>query len=105
MPLAVHDPPGARGDPARHGTQLPGSLAHPFLLIAAAFDFQAAGVYLPPLQNPLGTEPLSPTDLVIACALPGLGHVVMRLQTGATGTPAEWGPLAARDVVERTATQ
>ncbi|MDX3231370.1 cation-translocating P-type ATPase [Streptomyces sp. ME19-01-6] len=61
----------------------PGSLANPFLLVAvgAALSLQAAGVYLPALRGLLGTEPLPPTDLAIACALSGLGHVVMRLQT------------------------
>ncbi|MEU5644449.1 cation-translocating P-type ATPase [Streptomyces milbemycinicus] len=61
----------------------PGSLANPFLLVAvgAALSLQAAGVYLPALRDLLGTEPLPPTDLAIACALSGLGHVVMRLQT------------------------
>ena len=60
----------------------PGTLANPFLLVAVgvALSLQAAGVYLPPLQALLGTEPLPLTDLAIACALSGLGHVVMRLQ-------------------------
>ncbi|MBD0422686.1 cation-translocating P-type ATPase [Streptomyces sp. TRM S81-3] len=60
----------------------PGSLANPFLLVAvgAALGLQAAGVYLPPLQELLGTDPLPPTDLAIACAVSGLGHLVMRLQ-------------------------
>ncbi|MGW7363511.1 cation-translocating P-type ATPase [Streptomyces sp. NPDC054841] len=60
----------------------PGSLANPFLLVAvgAALGLQAAGVYLPPLRDLLGTEPLPLTDLAIAAALSGLGHVVMRLQ-------------------------
>ncbi|MFG2859179.1 cation-translocating P-type ATPase [Streptomyces sioyaensis] len=60
----------------------PGSLANPFLLVAvaAALCLQAAGVYLPPLQALLGTEPLPLTDLAIAAGLSGLGHVVMRLQ-------------------------
>ncbi|MFI9080228.1 cation-translocating P-type ATPase [Streptomyces sioyaensis] len=60
----------------------PGSLANPFLLVAvaAALGLQAAGVYLPPLQALLGTEPLPLTDLAIAAGLSGLGHVVMRLQ-------------------------
>ncbi|MCL6735150.1 cation transporting ATPase C-terminal domain-containing protein [Streptomyces neyagawaensis] len=60
----------------------PGSLDNPFLLVAvgAALCLQAAGVYLPPLRDLLGTEQLSLGDLVIACALSGLGHVVMRLQ-------------------------
>ncbi|MFF5157694.1 cation-translocating P-type ATPase [Streptomyces sp. NPDC000348] len=60
----------------------PGSLANPFLLVAVglALGLQVAGVYLPPLRDLLGTEPLSPGDLAIACALSGLGHVVMRAQ-------------------------
>ncbi|MFC4463596.1 cation-translocating P-type ATPase [Streptomyces xiangluensis] len=60
----------------------PGSLANPFLLVAVgvALSLQAAGVYLPPLRDLLGTEPLRPTDLAIAAVLSGLGHVVMRLQ-------------------------
>ncbi|WP_405653467.1 cation transporting ATPase C-terminal domain-containing protein [Streptomyces sp. NBC_00019] len=86
----------------------PGSLANPFLLIAVgtALSLQAAGVYLPPLQDLLGTEPLSPTDLVIACALSGLGHVVMRLQTRLRPErPPRGRPPAARDVIEHTATR
>lgn len=60
----------------------PGTLANPFLLVAVgvALSLQAAGVYLPPLRDLLGTEPLPLTDLAIACLLSGLGHVVMRLQ-------------------------
>ncbi|MGY0055633.1 cation-translocating P-type ATPase [Streptomyces sp. LZ34] len=60
----------------------PGSLANPFLLaaVATALALQAAGVYLPPLRALLGTEPLPPTDLAIACVLSGLGHVVMRAE-------------------------
>ncbi|MFD7445642.1 cation-translocating P-type ATPase [Streptomyces sp. NPDC059909] len=60
----------------------PGTLANPFLLVAvgAALILQAAGVYLPPLRAVLGTEPLPLSDLAIAAALSGLGHVVMRLQ-------------------------
>ncbi|KUO15986.1 cation transporting ATPase C-terminal domain-containing protein [Streptomyces dysideae] len=60
----------------------PGSLANPFLLVAvgAALALQAAGVHLPALRDLLGTEPLSPADLAIACGLSGLGHVVMRVQ-------------------------
>lgn len=60
----------------------PGGLANPFLLVAvgAALGLQAAGIYLPPLQDLLGTEPLPLADLAIACVLSGLGHVAMRLQ-------------------------
>ncbi|MFE9924820.1 cation transporting ATPase C-terminal domain-containing protein [Streptomyces sp. NPDC005774] len=86
----------------------PGSLANPFLLIAVAtaLSLQAAGAYLPPLQDLLGTEPLSPTDLVIACALSGLGHVVMRLQTGLRPERSpRGGPSATRDVIGHTATR
>ncbi|MEV0304323.1 cation-translocating P-type ATPase [Streptomyces prasinus] len=86
----------------------PGSLTNPFLLIAVgtALSLQAAGVYLPPLQGLLGTEPLSPTDLVIACALSGLGHVVMRLQTGfRPERPPHGGSSATRDVIKHTATR
>ncbi|MEZ7154128.1 cation-translocating P-type ATPase [Streptomyces sp. MAD19A] len=60
----------------------PGSLANPFLLVAvgAALGLQVAGVYVPPLRDLLGTEPLSLGDLAIACVLSGLGYVVMRVQ-------------------------
>ncbi|MFD8544496.1 cation-translocating P-type ATPase [Streptomyces sp. NPDC059649] len=60
----------------------PGSLANPFLLVAVAtaLCLQVAGVWLPPLQALLGTEPLTLGDLAIAAGLSGLGHVVMRLQ-------------------------
>ncbi|MEO3850740.1 cation-transporting P-type ATPase [Streptomyces sp. B8F3] len=60
----------------------PGSAANPFLLVAVgtALCLQVAGVYLPLLRELLGTEPLPLTDLVIVCAVSGLGHVVMRLQ-------------------------
>jgi Ca2+-transporting ATPase len=60
----------------------PGTLTNPFLLVAVgvALALQVAGVWLPPLRDLLGTQPLEPVDLAIACALSGLGHVVMRLQ-------------------------
>ncbi|WP_431961476.1 cation-translocating P-type ATPase [Actinacidiphila sp. bgisy160] len=62
---------------ARHG-----SWANPFLLVAvaAALALQIAGVYLPPLRVLLGTDPLSPADLGIACGLSALGYLAMRLQ-------------------------
>ncbi|MGG7569299.1 cation-translocating P-type ATPase [Streptomyces sirii] len=65
----------------------PRSLANPFLLVAvaAALGLQLAGVYLPPLQALLGTEPLPLTDLVVVCGVSGLGHVVMRVQTRVSG--------------------
>ncbi|MFF5313318.1 cation-translocating P-type ATPase [Streptomyces massasporeus] len=77
----------------------PGTLANPFLLIAVgvALGLQAAGVYLPPLQELLGTEPLTLTELAIACALSGLGHVVMRLQARwRPERPPRAGPTAVR---------
>ncbi|WAP60123.1 hypothetical protein [Streptomyces sp. S465] len=46
----------------------------------AALVLQAAGVYLPPLRALLGTEPLPPGGLAVACVLSGLGHIVMRAQ-------------------------
>ncbi|WP_328724533.1 cation-transporting P-type ATPase [Streptomyces sp. NBC_00259] len=55
---------------------VPGDL----VLVGVALGLQAAGVYLPPLRELLGTEPLPLTDLAIAAALSGLGHVVMRVQ-------------------------
>ncbi|WTB67343.1 cation-transporting P-type ATPase [Streptomyces cellulosae] len=60
----------------------PGTLANPFLLAAVgtALALQVAGVYVPFLQDLLGTEPLSPGDLAIACALSALGYAVMRVQ-------------------------
>ncbi|MEU6337680.1 cation-transporting P-type ATPase [Streptomyces cellulosae] len=60
----------------------PGTLANPFLLAAVgtALVLQVAGVYVPFLQDLLGTEPLSPGDLAIACALSALGYAVMRVQ-------------------------
>lgn len=85
----------------------PGSLANPFLLIAVgtALSLQAAGVCSPPLQDLLGTEPLSPTDPVIACALSGLGHVVMRLQTSSSAPPrgdvSACSPACAGEVSSR----
>lgn len=77
----------------------PGTLANPFLLLAvgAALTLQAAGVYLPPLRELLGTEPLPPIDLAVACLVSGLGHVVMRLQTRLRPErPPRAGPTEAR---------
>lgn len=77
----------------------PGTLANPFLLVAvgAALTLQAAGVYLPPLRELLGTEPLPPIDLVVACLVSGLGHVVMRLQTRLRPErPPRAGPIEGR---------
>ncbi|MFI2368079.1 cation-translocating P-type ATPase [Streptomyces sp. NPDC018833] len=79
----------------------PGSLANPFLLVAvgAALSLQAAGIYLPPLRELLGTEPLPPSDLAIAAAVSGLGHVVMRLQARLRPErPSLVGPQEAKSI-------
>ncbi|GAA0947309.1 cation-transporting P-type ATPase [Actinocorallia libanotica] len=59
----------------------PRSLANPMLLaaVAGALLLQLAGVYLPPLQELLGTEPLALTDLLIVGALSVLGYAAVRL--------------------------
>ncbi|PWK24502.1 hypothetical protein BC793_1711, partial [Actinoplanes xinjiangensis] len=38
-----------------------------------------AGIYLPPLQTLLGTQPLAITDLLIVTAVAGLGYAAIRL--------------------------
>ncbi|MFI6785934.1 cation-translocating P-type ATPase [Nonomuraea sp. NPDC050383] len=59
----------------------PGTLANPMLLlaVAGALVLQLAGLYLPPLQELLGTEPLAPGDLLIVGALSILGYAAVRL--------------------------
>ena len=59
----------------------PGTWANPMLLVAVAgaLALQLAGVYLPPLQHLLGTQPLAPTDLLIVCAASTLGYAAIRL--------------------------
>ncbi|MFI7707384.1 cation-translocating P-type ATPase [Nonomuraea sp. NPDC049480] len=59
----------------------PGSLANPLLLfaVAGALVLQLAGLYLPPLQELLGTEPLALGDLLIVTALSVLGYAAVRL--------------------------
>jgi Ca2+-transporting ATPase len=58
-----------------------GTTANPFLLVAvaAAFALQVAGLYLPPLRDLLGTQPLPLTDLVIVCVTAVLGYLAVRL--------------------------
>jgi P-type Ca2+ transporter type 2C len=58
-----------------------GTAANPFLLVAVAvaFALQVAGLYLPPLRDLLGTQPLRLTDLAIACAPAVLGYLAVRL--------------------------
>ncbi|WP_431895223.1 cation-translocating P-type ATPase [Nonomuraea sp. bgisy101] len=59
----------------------PGSLANPMLLlaVAGAFVLQLAGLYLPPLRELLGTEPLAAGDLLVVTALSVLGYAAARL--------------------------
>ncbi|MFF4615545.1 cation transporting ATPase C-terminal domain-containing protein, partial [Nonomuraea jabiensis] len=59
----------------------PGTLANPMLLlaVAGALLLQLAGLYLPPLQELLGTEPLALGDLLIVGALSVLGYAAVRL--------------------------
>ncbi|MET7771338.1 cation-transporting P-type ATPase [Nocardia sp. NPDC005366] len=59
----------------------PGSLANPMLLlaVAAAFLLQVAGLYLPPLRELLGTEPLGVFDFLIVTSLSVLGYAAVRL--------------------------
>jgi Ca2+-transporting ATPase len=59
----------------------PGSRANPLLpaAVASALLLQLAGLYLPPLRDLLGTEPLSVPDLLIVCALSTLGYAALKL--------------------------
>ncbi len=59
----------------------PGTWANPMLLVAVAgaLVLQLAGVYLPPLQHLLGTEPLPLVDLLIVSAVSTLGYAAIRL--------------------------
>ncbi|MEV1243418.1 cation-transporting P-type ATPase [Nonomuraea sp. NPDC049750] len=59
----------------------PGSLANPMLLlaVAGAFVLQLAGLYVPPLRELLGTEPLPLGELLIVTALSALGYAAVRL--------------------------
>ncbi|MFI1991095.1 cation-translocating P-type ATPase [Actinoplanes sp. NPDC020271] len=59
----------------------PGTRANPMLLaaVAVALTLQLAGIYLPPLQSLLGTQPPAITDLLIVTALASLGYTAIRL--------------------------
>ncbi|MBF6323304.1 cation-transporting P-type ATPase [Nocardia cyriacigeorgica] len=59
----------------------PGSMANPMLLVAvgAALTLQLAGLYLPPLGELLGTEPLGAFELLIVSAVSTLGYAAVRL--------------------------
>jgi Ca2+-transporting ATPase len=59
----------------------PGSRANPMLLVAvaAALALQFAGLYLPILNDLLGTQPVPILDLLVICALSTLGYAAIRL--------------------------
>jgi Ca2+-transporting ATPase len=59
----------------------PGTWANPILLaaVATALGLQLAAVYIPPLADLLGTQPLPPADLLIVCAASTLGYAAIRL--------------------------
>ncbi|MFI1991047.1 cation transporting ATPase C-terminal domain-containing protein [Actinoplanes sp. NPDC020271] len=59
----------------------PGTRANPMLLlaVAVALGLQFAGLYVPILNELLGTEPVPPLDLLIICGLSGLGYAAIRL--------------------------
>jgi Ca2+-transporting ATPase len=59
----------------------PGTLANPLLpaAVAGALALQLAGLYLPPLRDLLGTDPLSPADLLVVGALSTLGYAAVKL--------------------------
>ncbi|MEU6717455.1 cation-translocating P-type ATPase [Nonomuraea sp. NPDC046802] len=59
----------------------PGTLANPLLLVAVAgaFLLQLAGLYVPPLRQLLGTQPLASADLLIVTGLSVLGYAAARL--------------------------
>jgi len=59
----------------------PGTRANPMLLaaVAGALALQFAGLYLPPLRDLLGTQPLSTVDIAVCVVLSTLGYVAVRL--------------------------
>jgi Ca2+-transporting ATPase len=59
----------------------PGTRTNPMLLVAvgSALLLQLAAVYLPPLRDLLGTEPVQVTDLLIVGAAAALGYAAIRL--------------------------
>jgi Ca2+-transporting ATPase len=59
----------------------PGSRANPMLLVAvaAALALQFAGLYVPFLNELLGTRPVAVLDLLAICALSSLGYAAIRL--------------------------
>jgi Ca2+-transporting ATPase len=59
----------------------PGTRANPLLpvAVAAALLLQFAGLYLAPLRDVLGTQPLTISELAVVCALSTLGYAAIRL--------------------------
>ncbi|WP_202610350.1 cation-translocating P-type ATPase [Herbidospora solisilvae] len=59
----------------------PGTRANPLLpiAVAGALALQLAGLYLPPLRDLLGTQPLTSGDLMIVLAVSVLGYAAVRL--------------------------
>ncbi|GLL04595.1 cation-translocating P-type ATPase [Dactylosporangium matsuzakiense] len=59
----------------------PGTRTNPMLLlaVAVALTLQFAGLYLPALNELLGTEPVPILDLLVICALSSLGYAAIRL--------------------------
>ena len=78
----------------------PGTRTNPMLpaAVAAALALQFAGLYVPFLNELLGTRPVAIVDLLAICALSSLGYVAIRLdrvlhpaKSTATGSPARAG--------------
>jgi Ca2+-transporting ATPase len=59
----------------------PGTRSNPMLLaaVASALLLQLAAVYLPPLRDLLGTQPVAVTDLLIVGAAASFGYAAIRL--------------------------
>jgi Ca2+-transporting ATPase len=59
----------------------PGTRTNPLLpiAVAGALLLQLAGLYLPPLQDLLGTEALTASDLLVVCVLSVLGYAALKL--------------------------
>ncbi|WP_346434009.1 cation-transporting P-type ATPase [Nonomuraea composti] len=78
----------------------PGSLANPMLLlaVAGAFVLQVAALYVPPLRQLLGTQPLNAGDLLIVTALSVLGYAAARLDRILHPSPRPQGPAVGPPV-------
>ncbi|GAA2512866.1 hypothetical protein Ahu01nite_060570 [Winogradskya humida] len=76
----------------------PGTRSNPMLLaaVATALALQLAGIYLPPLQSLLGTQPPAITDLIIVTALSTLGYAAIRLDRRVHTPSTKAGPLQER---------